>query len=131
MKRFIEIEGIDRTGKDTILAYINKLTNYKYLIRVRGWLSQQTYSDLYNRDYEYINYQPIVFFLDVEEEDWEIRCALTNEQDMDYEANRNAFYKRLEELDDYVVFNTSFMTPYQIANVIVERLEKYEKDNII
>ena len=50
---------------------------------------------------------------------------------MDYEANRNAFYKRLEELNDYVVFNTSYMTPYQIANVIVERLEKYEEDNVI
>lgn len=131
MKRFIEIEGIDRAGKDTLAQYINKMTNYKYLMRVRGWLSQQVYSDLYNRNYEYENYQPIIIFLDIDYEDWKIRCELTNEQDIDFESNRNAFFNRLKEVNNIYVFNTSRMTPYEIAQEVIEILKVYEKNNEI
>lgn len=131
MKRFIEIEGIDRAGKDTLVQYINKMTNYKYLMRVRGWLSQQVYSDLYERNYEYENYQPIIIFLDIDYEDWKIRCELTNEQDIDFESNRNAFFNRLKEVNNIYVFNTSRMTPYEIAQEVIEILKIYEKNNEI
>ena len=49
----IELDGIDKTGKDTIERYIAYLGKFKYVVNVRGVLSQLAYAELYNRDYDY------------------------------------------------------------------------------
>ena len=45
----IQIDGIDKTGKDLILQYVTRLSNHKYVIQSRGLISQIAYSKIYNR----------------------------------------------------------------------------------
>ncbi|HOY90892.1 MAG TPA: hypothetical protein PK891_04175, partial [Bacteroidales bacterium] len=84
----IEIEGIDKTGKDLIKAYITQLSNYKYIVQSRGLLSNMVYAEKYSRDYDYtLMYRPIVVYLDVDEEDRHVRCLISNEPPINAESD--------------------------------------------
>lgn len=127
----IVLEGIDKTGKDTILRYICELSNYKYLVQSRGILSQIAYSQLYTRDYEYQvkdRYNNVLFvYLTVDREDWNIRCNMTNEPVISYDDNTKVFNDVVYKYRDYIniiKFDTSKKTPYQIAKKIVEYMNE-------
>ena len=88
------IDGIDKTGKDTLLGFIDRLSNHKYIINVRGMLSQIAYSDLYKRDFNYdLSTQQHILnvLLTADKEDWEVRCKLTREPAINYEDNCEVF----------------------------------------
>lgn len=46
----IHIDGIDRTGKDTLRKEIVKRTNGQYLVIVRSFISQIVYNRIYKRN---------------------------------------------------------------------------------
>ena len=73
----IEIDGTDKTGKDTLLQYLCYLSDYKYSINSRGILSQLVYTKKYNRDYNFdlsnFNKNKIIIWLYANEEDLKIR----------------------------------------------------------
>ena len=88
----IEVEGIDKTGKDTLVKYIANLSDYKYTIHARGILSQLVYNDKYNRDYTYrLSHKPLIILLDVDDDDHAIRCKLTNEPSINKNMDNYAF----------------------------------------
>ena len=127
----IVLEGIDKTGKDTILRYICELSNYKYLVQSREILSQIAYSQLYTRDYEYQvkdRYNNVLFvYLTVDREDWNIRCNMTNEPVISYDDNIKVFNDAVYKYSGYIniiKFDTSKKTPYQIAKKIVEYMNE-------
>lgn len=136
MKYFsICIDGIDKTGKDTLLGFIDLLSNHKYVINVRGMLSQLAFAELFNREYNYdISTQQYILnvLLTANKEDWEVRCKLTKEPKINYEINCIAFekaYKLLKENNLPVVrYNTSEMTPFMIAKEIIKYLEKLDEE---
>lgn len=135
MKYFsICIDGIDKTGKDTLLGFIDRLSGHKYIINVRGMLSQMAYAELYNRDFNYdLTTQEHILnvLLTADKEDWEVRCKLTKEPKIDYESNVEVFekaYKRLSNAGLPVVrYNTTEATPYQIAKNIIDTMDFLEK----
>jgi len=47
--KFLIFEGADRVGKTTLIHEFQKLTNYKYLIADRLFVSQLVYEKLFNR----------------------------------------------------------------------------------
>ncbi len=123
----IVLDGIDKTGKDTIRQYIFYLQNAKYICNTRGYMAMKVYSKLYNRDYEYdIENQKYILnvLLTADKEDWEIRCKITNEPKIDYEQHSKEFYSVYEELTNAgyhtLIFNTSRLTPCEIAKKILE-----------
>ena len=135
----IEFDGIDRCGKDTVKSQIWYLAPGMYLPRARGLISQIAYAKLYNRDVNYdidIGYTENTLFvlLDVDEDDWNIRCKLTNEPDFDftYTEMREAFMFAIQYLKNYfnipdkriLVFNTTQMTSFNIAKEVTTRLEQ-------
>lgn len=122
------VEGIDRTGKDTISSYITYLSNFKYLVKARGIASMIAYSNLYNRNYEYdFNDKNKVFVcLFCDYEDWKIRCKLTNEKEIDYFANTKEYFKVMNSLEKnnlVLYYNTSEITPYCIAKKVISILD--------
>lgn len=137
MKYFsICIDGIDKTGKDTLLGFIDRLSNHKYIINVRGMLSQMAYAELYNRDFNYdLSTQEHILnvLLTADKEDWEVRCKLTKEPKIDYESNVEVFEKAYKKLIDVglpvVKYNTTENTPYQIAKNIIDTMDFLEKTN--
>ena len=139
----IELDGIDKCGKDSVRPYVFYLEPGKYLCRARGLVSQIAYAKLYKRDIEWngIDYAKNTLFvlLEVDKQDWEIRCKLMNEPNtgFTYEEMTQAFKLALYELKErfdipenqILVFNTSEYTPYAIADEIKTHLEYLNNQN--
>ena len=139
----IELDGIDKCGKDSVRSYVFYLEPGKYLCRARGLISQIAYAKLYKRNIEWdgADYAKNTLFvlLEVDKQDWEIRCKLTNEPNtgFTYEEMTQAFKLALYELKErfdvpenhILVFNTSEYTPYAIADEIKTHLEYLNNQN--
>ena len=132
MKIFqIFLDGIDKTGKDLIRSYIFYLAKGRYICVARGYASMVVYSNLYDRPYEYdMTTQSICLnvLLEVDKDDWEIRCKNSNEPLTNYEAEVIAFRNVFTELEQSgyhtLRFNTSRVTPFSIAKAIIRYMEK-------
>lgn len=129
----IYLDGIDKTGKDTLLPYIGPICNYKYICNVRGIMTQIAYSKLYNRPYTYDLKQQkncLNVLLTVSEEDWKVRCKINNEPDISYEENQLAFEEAYEMLlknnCPVIKINTSTHSPFQVAMIIVSEMNKFQ-----
>lgn len=133
----VEIEGIDKCGKDTICDYLIQIDPSEYMFKARGILSQIAYAKLYNRDIQFdvdekYLANTMIVLLDVYEEDWKVRCKLTNEPDMNFSFAEcrqeffNAFLKLKEKYAQYknhfMIINSSDNTPYTIAKIIKKKL---------
>ena len=139
----IELDGIDKCGKDSVRPYVFYLEPGKYLCRARGLISQIAYAKLYKRNIEWdgTDYAKNTLFvlLEVNKHDWEIRCKLMNEPNtgFTYEEMTQAFKLALYELKErfdvpenhILMFNTSEYTPYVIADEIKTHLEYLNNQN--
>lgn len=148
----VEFDGIDKAGKDSIMAQIFSAAPNKYIPKARGLLSQIAYTKLYNRDYEYTvtdGYleNTLFVYLTVDYEDWKIRCDISHEfeknkfrSDMDgelnYSSNSAAFdyaydvvKDKLQDKRQIMKFNTSEVTPYKIIKAVVQRLEELNMED--
>ena len=139
----IELDGIDKCGKDSVRPYVFYLEPGKYLCRARGLISQIAYAKLYKRklefDAEMYTKNTLFVLLEVNKQDWEIRCKLTNEPNsgFTYEEMTQAFKLALYEIKErfnvpenqILVFNTSEHTPYAIADKIKTHLEYLNNQN--
>lgn len=139
----IELDGIDKCGKDSVRPYVFYLEPGKYLCRARGLISQIAYAKLYKRklefDAEMYTKNTLFVLLEVDKHDWEIRCKLTNEPNtgFTYEEMTQAFKLALYEVKErfnvpenqILVFNTSEHTPYAIADEIKTHLEYLNNQN--
>lgn len=134
----IEIDGIDKTGKDSIKPYIFYLEPGKFLTRSRGLISQVAFAKLYNREFDWdaLEYTKNTLFvlLTVDELDWSIRCKITNEPDtgFTFEQMQTAFMHAYVDVKDrfnvpdeqMLIINTTEHTPYVIASAIRNRLNE-------
>ena len=132
----IEVEGIDKSGKDTIAPYITIISNYSCVVNIRGILSQLVYNDKFNRNKDYkLLYKPLIIFLDVDNNDHEIRCTISKEPKINSDKDREAFYLYIKELEKHgftiLKFNTSKMTPMQIAIEIKNYLDNLDVNDFI
>lgn len=125
------IDGIDKTGKDTLLGFIDQLSNHKYIVNVRGIISQYSYNSIYNRPYIDYDLEPqkniVNVMLYVDYNDWLVRCKLTNEPAIDYYEHLAIFKNTVNNLISkgckILEFNTSELTPFAIANKIISYME--------
>lgn len=127
----IVLDGIDKTGKDTIRQYIFHLGNAKYICTTRGYISMVAYSKLFNRDYDYdIENQKntLNVLITADKADWEVRCKMTNEPRIDYDIHSKVFdevFTQLRLKGYYtIMFNSSHHTPYEIAISIINYANK-------
>lgn len=134
----LTIDGADRTGKNTIHRYIAELSNHKYVITDRGILTQIVYSYKYQRGYDYdldLYKNNIIIYLTADERDLEIRSKITNEPEFDIKKDLQLFndFKNFLISKGFIVlqYNTSVMTPYQIAMAVVTELSNKDYEQII
>ena len=135
---YIEIDGIDKCGKDTIIQYINYLTNYKFSTNSRGILTQLAYNLKFNRNRIYninhIGHDFLIVYLYADLEDLKIRHKITNEPKIDIKSDLKLFNETVNILKkdfDIISFNTSKLTPYQIAKKIINYMEKKNENKEI
>lgn len=127
----IFLEGIDKTGKDSLARYVDNYSGFSLCVHSRGMLSTIAYNKLYKREVDYNffepDYKPLYVLLTVDKKDWEVRCKLNNEPAISYEDNVAAFEYAADIIrrNGYKVieFNTSQYTPHAIATAIVGYVE--------
>lgn len=127
----IILEGVDKTGKDTLVQYIDRICNHRYAIYQRGNISNVAYNRIFNRKplpYSY-NMNSHVFYvlLTADLDDLHIRFKINNEPFTDVERDSKMFDIVFDEMTDgyfTAKYNTSEMTPYQIAKDIVSKVDK-------
>lgn len=128
----LEIDGQDKVGKDTVLRYIELLSNYKYVIKSRGILSQLVYNDKFNRQYDYsLYYKPFVVLLTADPVDLHVRHKIAKEPKSNIAKDAEAFsaYANLLRRKGIrvVEFNTSEISAMQIAKEAILLFEMYAK----
>lgn len=130
------IDGIDKSGKDTIAKYVWRLDKRLNLI-IRAWPSLVVYAKKFNRNCDYtLPWKQVLYVhCEVEEEDWKLRCKINNEDisNIDYHKDSIAFDEAFEELtrNGYNVMhiNTSKITVYEAAKLIVDKIHKMNGEN--
>ena len=127
------IDGIDKSGKDTIAKYvwyIDKRLN----VFVRGWPSLVVYAKKFNRQCEYeLPYKDVLYVhCYVDKNDWLIRCNITNESKINYDNDTQMFFDAFNVLNNnnyYIMnFNTTELTPYIIAKQIVNKINELNEE---
>ena len=92
----IILEGIDKTGKDTIQQYIYRLKKGRYAVYNRGNISNAAYDKIFNRN-EYIERDLpnnfLYILLTVDPDDLKIRFEINNEPEIDREYHAKVFYE--------------------------------------
>ena len=134
----IYIDGLDKSGKDTIRDILIKKTNGRIFIVVRCQLSQIVYSRIKRRNINekfFINdivedsrRGRKIFVLTANDNVIKERCKMTGERDIsasDVKKHKKQFFKLIDELKSKVnitVIDTSYDTPEQSAKKILEIL---------
>lgn len=131
------VEGIDKTGKDTLVRYINELTSYKHCVLTRGPISTSAYAYKFKRQYDdsYIKSlkDSLIIYLTADTEDLNIRFKLTNEPEINKDEDKKLFDNTITALRikyglNIKKINTSCYTPYTIAKAIKNYIEEEEKN---
>ena len=127
----IEIEGCDKTGKDTLVPYLDFMSGRTIPISTRGLLSTLVYNNLYNRgmtdkqinDLISGNHQTLIVLLTANQQDLEIRFKTSGETPIDIKSNTKLFQSYSLILEgkgiNVLRFDTSKMTPFQIATEVM------------
>lgn len=128
----LEIDGQDKVGKDTVLRYIELLSNYKYVIKSRGILSQLVYNDKFNRQYDYsLCYKPFVVLLTADAVDLHVRHKIAKEPKSNIAKDAEAFSAYANMLRrkgiQVIEFNTSKVNAMQIAKDVIWLFESYSE----
>lgn len=126
----VEIEGLDRTGKDTLVGYVDYMSGRMIPVCSRGLMSTIAYADVYNRfmSTEFTNQlldankETLVVYLTCDRKDLELRFKISHHEPIDFDKHEKAFNyaKRMILGSDilFYEFNTTEQTPYQIAEMI-------------
>lgn len=143
----IEFDGIDKCGKDSIMKQIFSYCPNKFIPKTRGLMSQIAYAKMFNRnsEYEYSDgylENTLFVYLTVNEDDWKVRCDITNEheknkyrtdveREIKYKESCECFdyayeklYKELKNKKHIMKFNTSEVTPINIIKEVINRINE-------
>jgi thymidylate kinase len=132
----IHIEGVDRTGKDTIAAELTKQSNLKYFITSRSPISTYAYGLIYDRDTMSIeelakyfkNSEIVLVYLKPDKETLKQRCLATNHPPVN-DIDIDVFNKVVEKLSPttrVVMIDNINDTPQQIVAKILSEVEKWK-----
>ena len=135
----VEIEGLDQTGKDTLMKYIDYMSNRTIVVKTRGMMSNLVYADLFGRylDTNYVNQlfeankETLIIYLTADLEDLKIRHKIAKHESIDYLKHELAFNQVKRQILGtdilFYEFNTSKQTPYQIAQMVMTIIEEENK----
>lgn len=127
-------EGVDRTGKDSLMLEIARMTDYTHMNIVRGPVGFMAYNTLYQKKVDEVEYQVLerrlmdiphlMVYLYADTDTLEERARATHEAPLPRRMTFNehlqvyTYYYELSPLHK-LSFDTSKMTTYQIASYIV------------
>jgi thymidylate kinase len=125
--RVIILDGIDRTGKDSVKEEIIRQTNGNVIVFVRGFISQIAYSEIFDRDVDEIelftqmkSFQKNEFveyvYLYASEQEIQRRCLETKEKPFDIGYHLQVFNDVVDKcFADVRKIDTTSKTIQQVA----------------
>ena len=129
------IDGMDRTGKTSLIREINKLTDYLPLIIDRGPIGYKTYCELYSREVkpeaydnlerELCNVKHLCVYLHASQAVIEQRFLDTGEPVLKWSVKKNLdVYNKYYELSklNKIKFDSGKLTTAQLARFVIEAL---------
>ncbi len=131
----IEVEGLDKCGKDTLVGYLDYMSGRTIPICSRGLMSTIAYANIFDRyidgkrinDMIEANKETLIIYLTADLEDLKIRFKMSNEPEIDTLEHEKGFVyaKRMLSCHLYFLeFNTSKWTPFEIAKSVIKFLEE-------
>lgn len=129
----VSFDGLDKTGKSTLVKYLAQLSHFTLCILDRGPITNIVWNKIQKREIEYdleMWRNTLFVRLTADEDDWNIRCKIHQEPPMPLsysEMSReydDVFAKLKAEGFHAIEFNTSRLTQIEIAKQIIETLEK-------
>lgn len=107
--KFIILEGVDRSGKDSMQDAIDAATRYKHLIMDRGSIGFKAYCEIFGKPEELFNsYQSmeeqlagldnvLVIYLTASTEVLVDRCLKTNHEILDFDFHKKVYEKYVKD----------------------------------
>jgi deoxyadenosine/deoxycytidine kinase len=101
--KFIILEGVDRSGKDSMQDAIDKATKYKHMIMDRGPIGFKAYCEIYNKPTDlFDSYQKmeldvstlpdvLVIYIDCSTEVLIERCVKTEHEILDFDRHKRIY----------------------------------------
>jgi thymidylate kinase len=105
--KFIILEGVDRSGKDSMQDAIDAATRYKHIIADRGPIGFQAYCEIFKksdalmRAYNWMEKDfakipnILVIYLTASTEELVRRCEVTNHEILDFDYHKSVYEKYL------------------------------------
>ena len=131
--KMIFIEGVDRTGKGSLMQAIHKETQYKHVVFDRGVISNIVYATVNGRlttdlmrQYQSLEKQiaksnHVVIYLTCSTEVLKERMENTNHEYVDFDLHKKVFEEVCSSSPlNIKVVDTSNKTPEQIAKLLKE-----------
>ena len=135
----VEIEGLDRTGKDTLAGYIDYMSNRTMVVKTRGVLSNLVFGTVFDRHIpekrieQMIegNMDTLIVFLTANLDDWKIRMKMSKHPEINDNDHTEAFTYWKNTLREKGIkileYNTTDETPYRIAEKVMAIIEEENK----
>jgi thymidylate kinase len=124
--KLIILEGVDRSGKDTMWEEIDKQTKYRHMVMDRGPIGFKTYCELFSKPRElFVAYHAmeeemcnldnvLVIYIDCSTEVLIDRCIKTNHEIIDYDRHKSVYE---------TFFNSS-----KLPKIKVDTTERHARD---
>lgn len=135
----VEIEGLDRTGKDTLAGYIDYMSNRTMVVKTRGVLSNLAFGTVFDRHIPEKRVQQmiegnkdtLIVFLTANLDDWKIRMEMSHHPEVNDIGHTVAFTYWKQQLRQggikILEYNTTDETPYRIAEKVMTIIEEENK----
>lgn len=132
--KFIILEGVDRSGKDSMQDEIDKQTRYKHFIMDRGPIGFKAYCDIFNKDFELFKKYTqaeeqwatldnvLVIYLTATDETLVDRCVKTNHEILDFHRHKEIYeaYLNISPLNHIVADTTHKHVSEIVSDLIKE-----------
>ncbi|PEN61668.1 hypothetical protein [Bacillus wiedmannii] len=107
--KLIILEGVDRSGKDSMQDAIDSITRYKHMVMDRGPIGFKAYCEIFNKDEElfksydqmekemFILHDVLVIYIDCDTEVLVDRCLKTDHELLDFNYHKFVYEKFFNE----------------------------------
>ena len=129
----VEVEGIDKSGKSTLVYYLRHLSGFRLAVSDRGVATSMALNGMHGVRLEAPDDvdESVIVYLTVDPEDWALRCSMTHEPMVPYDLFVRHWDEAIGELErrgaKVLRFDSSALTPYAIARKTVGLLDGQEE----
>lgn len=137
----IIFEGVDKSGKSTLIEKLNKRIDFGIIVLDRFTTSSKVYDEMFARNgrnyfveieqsFKQV-YEPLVVLCvapaDVIQKRLDLYTEYLPRQLSDINKVQNAYYKEIESFENRLILNTHILSPEECVEIILEKIDEILK----